>query len=468
VIKRNALRLQSLVDQLLDLSKLDNGKMQLSVCEGNIIQFIRSIVFSFESLAERKHIHFHSSFPAELEMAYFDRDKLEKVLVNLLSNAFKFTPEHGTIRVIVEKHQGRLKIQVGDSGPGMGAEDIEKVFDRFYQVEGTEAKGTGIGLALVKELVNLHNGQISVDSRQGEGTNFKIVLPYRQTDFPAETLFISPPPEEFRLAASAVEMEQAQSTHRPSTLQEDQPVALIVEDNADLRHYIRENIQAQYQVLIAQDGLEGLQIATEKIPDIIISDVMMPKKSGFEMCQALKTDQRTSHIPIILLTAKAGQDHKIEGLEQGADDYLTKPFDVRELNIRMTNLIDQRQRLREKFGAELQIRPSQVRLSSVDEQFMKSVIQEVEKNLDNEFFTVEELARSVGFSRSQLHRKLKALTNKSANQLIREFRLTRAREMLEQKAASVSEVAYQVGYSNLSYFSKSFKEAFGKLPSELD
>ncbi len=467
VVKRNALRLQSLVDQLLDLSKLDNGKMKLTVSEGKIIQFMRSIVFSFESLAERQHIHFNTSFPAEPETAYFDPDKLEKILVNLLSNAFKFTPEHGTIRVIVEEQKNRLKIQVGDSGPGMSAEEIDKVFDRFYQVEGTEDKGTGIGLALVRELVNLHGGQISVDSMVGEGTNFKVTIPYRSQDFSAETIFLEKPQKETSSnMLSAIYEDTQASSNGQSTSSEDHPLALVVEDNPDLRYYIEDNIRANYRVIIARDGQEGLMLATEQIPDIIISDVMMPRKSGFELCQELKTDQRTSHIPIILLTAKVGQDHKIAGLEQGADDYLTKPFDVRELNIRMSNLIEQRQRLREKYSGELKIRPSEISLSSVDEQFMISVMEEIEKNMGNEYFTVEELARSVRFSRSQLHRKLKALTNKSANQLIREFRLTRAKEMLEQNAASVSEIAFEVGYSNLSYFSKSYKETFGKLPSE--
>lgn len=467
LIRRNALRLQSLVDQLLDLSKLDNGKMILSVSEGNIIQFIRSIVFSFESLAERKHIHYHTSFPAELDNAFFDHDKLEKILVNLLSNAFKFTPEHGTIRVSVDQHKSNLKIQVSDSGSGMKPEEVDKIFDRFYQVEGTEAKGTGIGLALVKEIVNLHGGQISVDSIQGEGTNFKLILPYQKQYFPPETAFVGQHLDGASTHKFSAELAETLPVPNGSNrFTKELPLALVVEDNPDLRHYICENIQDQFQVIIAKDGQEGIDIATEQIPDIIISDVMMPKKTGFELCEQLKKDQRSSHIPIILLTARVGQEHKIEGLEQGADDYLTKPFDIRELNIRMANLIEQRQRLKEKFAGELQIRPTQVTLNSVDERFLKAVMQEIEKNLGNEFFTVEELARSVGFSRSQLHRKLKALTDKSANQLIREFRLTRAKDLLEQNSASVSEIAYQVGYSNLSYFSKSYKEAFGKLPSE--
>lgn len=469
VMKRNALRLQNLVDQLLDLSKLDSGKMKLAVAEGRLIPFIRSIVFSFESLAERKHIHFSTHFSSGPETAWFDRDKLEKILVNLLSNAFKFTPEHGTITVKIEGLDGRVRIQVSDSGPGMPAEEADKIFDRFYQVEGTEAQGTGIGLALVKELVDLHGGQISVESVRGEGATFKVTLPCRKEDFALEHLVATATdtPDHVEPALlTGLDTEVSENGEKDGASADDHPLALVVEDNPDLRHYISENITGDYQVIVAVDGQEGLDLALERVPDIIISDVMMPRKNGFELCTALKTDDHTSHIPIILLTAKAGRGDKIEGLEQGADDYLTKPFDARELRVRMANLIDQRRRLRERFSGELKIRPTGVTLNSVDERFVKQVMACIEENLGNEFYSVEELARSVGFSRSQLHRKLKALADKSPNQLIREFRLTRAKELLEQRAASVSEIAYEVGYSNVSYFSKSYKDMFGLSPSE--
>ena len=469
VIRRNSLRLQNLVDQLLDLSKLDSGKMKLATARGQVVPFLRAITHSFESLAEYRHIHFHTSFPEEPEEAWFDRDKLEKILVNLVSNAFKFTPEHGAIRVLVEEHKGFLKIQVSDSGTGMDAREIDKVFDRFYQVEGTESQGTGIGLSLARELVELHNGQISVESVKGQGTTFKVRLPYRREYLPAEAAIPPEMDEEERPARAAAEgllFEEGGAIDNASP-SSGQPLALVVEDNPDLRRYIVENIQNDFLPIVAKDGQMGIDTAIEKIPDIIISDVMMPGKNGFELCSALKADARTSHIPIILLTAKAGQQHKIEGLEQGADDYLTKPFDVRELNVRMANLVEQRRCLRERFSGGFKLQPDQVSLNSMDERFLQSIKEQVEANISNEFYTVEELARAVGFSRSQLHRKLKALTDKSPNQLIREFRLARAKELLEQKAGSVSEIAYQVGYSNLSYFSKSYKDAFGVSPSEV-
>ncbi|MCB0586418.1 MAG: helix-turn-helix domain-containing protein, partial [Phaeodactylibacter sp.] len=341
--------------------------------------------------------------------------------------------------------------------------------DRFYQVEGTESQGTGIGLSLARELVELHNGQISVESVKGQGTTFKVRLPYRREYLPAEAAIPPEMDEEERPARAAAEgllFEEGGAIDNASP-SSGQPLALVVEDNPDLRRYIVENIQNDFLPIVAKDGQMGIDTAIEKIPDIIISDVMMPGKNGFELCSALKADARTSHIPIILLTAKAGQQHKIEGLEQGADDYLTKPFDVRELNVRMANLVEQRRCLRERFSGGFKLQPDKVSLNSMDERFLQSIKEQVEANIGNEFYTVEELARAVGFSRSQLHRKLKALTDKSPNQLIREFRLARAKELLEQKAGSVSEIAYQVGYSNLSYFSKSYKDAFGVSPSEV-
>ena len=465
VVKRNALRLQDLVDQLLDLSKLDSGKMTLKVSEGKIISFIRAIVFSFESLAERKHINFNTSFPPEINNAFFDQDSLEKILVNLLSNAFKFTPEHGTIKIHVEKSERDIKIQVSDSGKGVTANEVSQIFNRFYQSEGTEEKGTGIGLALVKELVELYNGQISVDSILGEETTFKLSLPYKRSDFKEDQLIsiqemTSPSTPLDVLLGSIDENESNQHV-------EEQPLILIAEDNQDLRNYIHESLKKDYNIITTKDGREALDMAVEKIPDLVISDVMMPKMDGFELCQALKTNDKTSHIPLILLTAKAGKTHKIEGLVYGADDYLTKPFDLRELKARIENLIQQRQTLREKYHSELRIKPSGVNLNSVDERFIKQVMEEIEKNIANEYYTVEDLATAVNFSRSQLNRKIKALTNKTSNHLIKDFRMARAKEMLEQNAASVSEIAYLVGYSNLSYFTKSFKKAFGILPSEL-
>ncbi|MEZ4875582.1 MAG: response regulator [Flavobacteriaceae bacterium] len=467
VMKRNALRLQNLVDQILDLSKLDQGKMNLLVSEGNLVQFLRSIVFSFESLAEIKHIRFQTHFTKEIPNSYFDKDKLEKILVNLLSNALKFTPEHGEVSVNVEDTRGYLKISISDTGKGLSKDEIDNIFDRFYQTETTQDQGTGIGLALVKELVELYHGQISVDSVMGSGTTFKVLLPYRKSDFTPEEIAAQPSASNKEKIDPETLFTQKEVANEPNEGVSQLPLLLIVEDNPDLREYIAEQMQAVFNILTAKDGKEGFAMAQTHIPDLVISDVMMPHMTGMELCQKLKTHVKTSHIPIILLTAKAEKSDKMEGLQTGADDYVTKPFDGRELTVRAKNLIQQREQLRQKFSSELKIGPSEVTLSSMEERFMKQVFKTIEENMANEFYTVEDLASEVGFSRSQLNRKLKSLLGKSPNHLIRDFRLARAKELLEQKTGTISEIAYQVGYSNLSYFSKSYKEAFGILPSEV-
>ena len=469
MIERNANRLQNLVGQLLDLSKLDSGKMKLSLIQGDILGFLRSFVFSFESLAIRRQIHFLVSFPETLPAAYFDEDKLEKILGNLISNAFKYTPDGGQVAIDIQQADNLLHIQVRDTGKGMPAEESAKIFDRFYQVEGTEAQGTGIGLALVKELVDLYKGQITVLSQPGQGTTFSLYLPFQKTAFQAEELMMAVETEKKSPPSPTSQYMEEEPSKSTESLPDksDLPVVLVAEDNPDLRQYISKVLLPHYQVLTATDGEKGITMAIDHTPDLIISDVLMPGKDGFQLCQAVKSDQRTSHIPVILLTAKAGQEHKIEGLTSGADDYLTKPFDYKELYIRSHNLIQQRQQLREKYSSGRVLKPKEIAVNSVDELFLESVTQAIEDNLDNESFSVEDLAKAVAFSRSQLHRKLKALIGKSPNALIRDFRLNRAKSLLEQGAGNVSEVAIAVGYSSVSYFTQSFKQAFGILPSEI-
>jgi signal transduction histidine kinase/DNA-binding response OmpR family regulator len=461
LIQRNTHRLQALVDQLLTLSRLENGEPDWRWQTGGLITYLRTLAVSFESLAERRHIQYEIHLPAEPDRAQFDPDKWEKIVTNLLSNAFKFTPDHGVIRVQASDTGESIRLEISDSGPGIPAGAIGQIFDRFYQVEGTEAQGTGIGLALVKELVDTYGGQISVQSQTGNGTTFRIVLPYRSEDLPAGEFLNEKPKTTIPLLSNG------QSEEVPAAGDPDQPLILVVEDHPELRQYIGSQLAGGYRVVLAADGQEGTKKALAMVPDLIISDIMMPRRNGLELCQTLKADPRTSHIPIILLTAKAGQEPKIQGLETGADDYLTKPFHGRELRIRMQNLIDQRERLRKHFAEASVGLPAKTGLKSLDERFMQDVLRVIEENLDNEFFTVEELAENVGFSRSQLNRKIKALTDRTTNQFIRSCRLQRAKELLEQGTGSVSEIAYQVGYSNLSYFARSYKSQFGRLPSDV-
>lgn len=467
VINSNANRLQGLIDQLLDLSKLESGTVHLSLKQGGIIKLLRSLVFSFESMAERKNIGLNTQFPPEIDSALYDKDKLEKIVYNLLSNAFKYTPNNGTVTVIIDHKSDALNIEISDTGKGINKEELKRVFDRFYRVEGSEAKGSGIGLSLVKELVDLHNGKLNVDSVIGQGTTFKVTLPVTLDTLPRNKSIIKEPQQETLkktpLENKALIIEEISENN---TLKNN-PVALIVEDNEDLRYFISDIIKEQYQILTAENGLQGERMAFEHIPDIIISDVMMPKKDGYELCHSLKVNPKTSHIPIIMLTAKAGQESKIEGLTQGADAYITKPFDEKELMLRMKNLIDSRKKIWEHFKALDMLLVDDIEVNSIDDKFLQDVFKCIKDNLDNEQFGVEDIARDVGFSRSQLHRKLKALSDRSANQLIVEVRLNEAHRLLKQKAGSVSEIAYTVGYSNLSYFTKSFKEKFGTLPSKV-
>lgn len=468
IMRRNAERLGQLIDQLLDLSKLENGRMKLQVAEGDVVKFLRAMVFSFESLAERRQIHFQTSFPEEEQMVFFDRDKLEKIIANLLSNAFKYTPEKGRVSVKTCLEKGRLKITVEDSGPGISKDDLDKIFERFYQVEGTEDRGSGIGLNLVKELVELHRGQISVESSVGKGAIFKVSLPVTREAFTEGETINNGKNEKAEVFFHPPGIVPIDQTSMPTSHPSDLPLLLIVEDNPDLRQFIGEIMQGYYQILAAKNGKLGLETAIDRTPDLIISDVMMPEMDGFEMCEILKKDERTSHIPIILLTAKAGRQHKVAGLETGADAYLTKPFDEQELLVQARNLVEQRRKLRERFSGPSvagNLKPGEITITSADQRFLDKVTAAIEENMSNEFFSVEDLASAVAFSRSQLHRKLKALTGKSPNELIRDFRLTRAKELLEKGHGNVSEVAIEVGYSSLSYFTRSFKEAFGVPPS---
>jgi signal transduction histidine kinase/DNA-binding response OmpR family regulator len=470
LIQKNTQRLQTLVDQLLDLSKIENGKISLTLMQGGMIRFIRSLVFSFESIAERKSINFLTTFPDEIDDAFYDKDKLEKIVTNVLSNAFKYTPEGGTVNVQLKQEAQFLSIKVSDTGKGIKPEDIDRIFERFYRVEGSEERGSGIGLALTKELVDLHRGTIEVNSQKGVGTTFHVNLPITLAALPASIslgntdVMTEKPAEVLR---DFKPNGPIHATNGTEATEKAQPLVLVVEDNEDLREFISDILRPTYRVITASNGLQGERMAFEHIPDVVISDVMMPKKDGYELCHALKKNTKTSHVPIIMLTAKAGKVNIIEGLTQGADVYLTKPFEADELLLRIRNLIETRKRIWEHFKALDMLLIDGLEVSSVEDQFLQKVMVVIKKNLDNERFSVDDIAREVGFSRSQLHRKLKALTDKSAQQLIAENRLNEAYRRLENKVGSVSEVAYAVGYTNMSYFAKAFKDKFGRLPSKI-
>ena len=358
LIKKNANNMLNLINQLLDLSRLDSGRLELKAAKQNIIPFLKGIAMSFESLAIMNSIKFNLNVTEDELMVYFDREKMETIIKNLLSNAFKFTPNENEISVSLKKcDESSIEIKIRDTGIGISEEQLPKIFDRFYQVNSAHTRehgGTGIGLSLVKELVELHHGSISVDSKLGEWTEFKIILPLGNEHLtPREIVEIDNqlPLEKLTIDKSEL-MYSANHNSNSENLITNKNIILIVEDNADVREFIKDSLGNDYHFEEAENGEEGIRKAEEIIPDLIISDVMMPKMDGNEMTRRLKSDQKTSHIPIIMLTAKSGQEYRIEGLETGADDFLTKPFDAKELHIRIKNLINLRKKLQEIYSSE--------------------------------------------------------------------------------------------------------------------
>jgi signal transduction histidine kinase/AraC-like DNA-binding protein len=465
----HASRLLQLVNQLLDLSSLDAGKMKLEIGKYDIVSFIKGIANSFESFAEEKNIKINFTSKNEKLDACFDRDKLQKIFGNLLSNAIKFNKENGIVNITLGEKRSKgisyLQIEVEDNGPGMSSEFQKNIFNRFFKSQGLSAvEGTGIGLALVKELVELHFSEIDLKSIEGKGTRFKITIPVDEEFYEKKNVEIRRAIQSEDKVRTFVEVKD--KTSGSNEISEEAPVILIVEDNYDMRHFIKENIQTDYKVIEAVDGEDGLTKALENIPDLIISDVLMPKLNGYEFCSKIKTDERTSHIPVILLTSKAETNSRIKGLETGADDYLTKPFYSAELLSRIKNLIDLRKKLREKSGKEITLEPKDIAVTSTDEKFLTRVLEIVEKNVSNENFSAEDFADNVGMSKTHLNRKLNALTDASANEFIRTYRLKKAARLLSGRSGNISEIAYEVGFSNPSYFAESFKKLFGYSPSE--
>lgn len=484
LIQRNARRVLQLINQLLDLAQLESGKLKLQAAKGDFVAFLKGIVMSFASLAEQQNIALKYIAPEKedgllpLQGLRFDRDMVEKIFYNLLSNALKFTAENGAVEVSVGLERADdptlkfIEISVKDNGMGIPANRLDTIFERFYQVNASstrEREGTGIGLALTKELVELHHGEISVNSQIGKGAEFIVLLPIGAAHFSKDEISATP----VEIAKELVTAEK-QSTTLPQIAspttnlsEDDVPIILVVEDHSDVRKYIRGHLEPEYRVVEAKDGEEGMKTAIETIPDMVISDVMMSKMDGYQLCEALKLNEKTSHIPVILLTAKAGEQDKLAGLETGADDYLTKPFNSKELHVRVRNLIEIRRKLQKHFLKEGLLKPREIETPSVEEAFLIKMMEVLEENLGDEDFGVENLSAALHIGRRQLHRKIKAVTGETPTDFIRSIRLQRAKRLLEQKSGTVSEIAFQTGFSSLPYFSKAFKEQFGKLPSEV-
>ncbi len=469
LIQRNTNRLLNLVNQLLDLSKLEIGKMQLRVRQGDLNEFLSLVIASFDSLAQSKKIHFSKNIAiSENEETWYDSDKLEKIINNLLFNAFKFTEAGGavTLSIYSEKHSHDILIKISDTGKGIPSEELTHVFSPFYQSKNTAddgQPGTGLGLSLVKELVNLYGGIIELVSFENKGTTVTTRLPTNKERFPVDAYIQEVETPKTHTQHNNLEIKISDGSasdvvHADSVL--------IVEDNNELRNFIAMSLKNQFTILTAKDGDDGFILATEQIPSLIISDVMMPKLNGLELTEKLKSDERTSHIPVVLLTAKADPESRLGGFKMGADDYLAKPFSTAELHVRISNLIEQRKRLAAKFRKGMTELPKPSKEPSLDEKFVHRVKAIVEANLSDYTFSVEKMAEEIHLSRTQLFRKLKGVTGLSPNEFINNIRLQKAAKLILAKSDTVSQIGYSVGFNDQSYFAKRFRKKFGKSPSE--
>lgn len=485
--RRNGGRLLRLINQLLDLSRFDAGAITLQAKCYDVGQHMRQITALFESLAESQGIQFSVKTPSTPLLLIYDADKLEKVVINLLSNAFKFTASGNKVSVMLDGDEDRVNLVVSDTGQGIAEAHLPNLFDRFYQVDEASTRaheGAGIGLALVKELVELHQGTINVESSVGFGTRFAIALPAMDTEALQTAPEALPTSTFAELVLNDVKTKVgfAAPDTALSEVDKEETVVLVVEDNPDMRTYIRSHLADQFNVIEAENGKAGVALAVEAIPDLILSDVMMPEMDGLETCAAIKSDERTSHIPVVLLTARAQVEHRIAGFETGADAYLPKPFNAEELQVRIRGLIRQRNRLRERFGGiDRVLRPpihaaSELPVASEaekdtlvlparEEAFLKKVEALIDKHLDDTQFGVDEMADALVMSRRQLYRKVVALVNKTPAAMIRQIRLSRAAAMLAEDTLSIKEIQHAIGFQSESSFARAFRQQYDVSPS---
>ena len=473
-VQRNAIALQQLVSNILDFRKIQNGKMELKLVRFDIVEALKVWIGDFKLTAERKKIklHFIKDKFAGDNMIVADKEKIARVVFNLLSNALKYTPAGGDIFVDIATIGDKLRIDVRDTGKGIDKDEANKVFERFFQAKGA-ASGTGIGLALVKSFVELHNGEVKVESELDKGSDFIVVIPRMQAN---GTVVIDDDAEDNQSFAdeSALQYIDDGDKHKGRVQQvvsenTDKPTVLIIDDNNDIRQYERTLLQDNYFVLEASDGKEGIDVAKKEVPDLVICDVMMPVMDGLEFTEQLKTNTATSHIPVIMLTAKNLEEHRAEGYAHGADSYITKPFHSKVLLARVDNLLKQRNLLKSVYQsskeAEQEVEAS--KLDDRDKQFVKQLNTIIQQNLSNSEFGVEDIGKEIGLSRVQLYRKVKAMTGSSVVDLLRKARLAKAKRLLESRSMSISEVAYDVGFSAPSYFTKCFKDEYNMLPGDV-
>ena len=464
IVQRNVLVLTQLVSEILDFRKVQNGKMELRLSDFNLTESMKQWIMLFSASAQKKHIAISMDAPDTI-MLRADQDKIERICYNLLSNALKYTSEGGEITLTAKEENGRVMISVADNGCGISSDELPYIFDRFYQAKNA-GRGTGIGLAIVKAFTELHHGEVSATSIEGKGSTFTIHIPVRQkgevTNQPTEKI-------EQLVEPSSAEEVPNQARHIDELIQPyqtDKPEVLIIDDNIDIRTYLRSVLSEKYNVSEAADGKVGLELARKIVPDIVLSDIMMPVMDGLAFCQQLKTDKAISHIPVILLTARSLDEQRAEGYEHGADAYLSKPFSLRLLLSRIDNLIESRKKLNQTWSKGVEDDEIGNISNEIDKSFLKQLRKIIQENLANSDLSVEHIGDEIGLSRVQLYRKVKALTGYSPVEIVRKARLTRARHLLQTTERTVSEVAYAVGFSTPSYFSKCYKDEFGESPKK--
>jgi signal transduction histidine kinase/AraC-like DNA-binding protein len=472
LVNRNAKRLLNLVNQLLDFRRMEYQELKLHKKTGDIIGFIKELSYAFTDIADQKNIKF--IFDSEIETFYtsFDHDKIERILFNLLSNAYKFTHEGGQVSVLLnlvgKKNAGdqQLEIRVIDTGIGIAADKRDKIFEPFFQndIPGSMLnQGSGIGLSITKEFVKLHNGEIFVESDFNEGSCFTVLLPVRQLDkniFTDGALVLDHSPG--FLPGNGL----PKNGHHKENRDGKKPTVLLVEDNDDFRFYIKDNLKAAFHIIEAENGKKGWQKALAQHPNLIVSDISMPEMSGTDLCLKLKNDKRTSHIPVILLTALVGEDQQLKGLKTGATDYLTKPFNFEILQSKIRNILNQQEFMRKTYQKQVEVNPTEMTVDSPDELFIRKVLVLIDNNIPNPNFSVEELSSEVFVSRYTLYKKILAMTGKTPNELVRSMRLKRAAQLLETGHLTISQICHKVGFKSQKYFVRSFKAEYNTIPSK--
>ncbi|WP_291965151.1 two-component regulator propeller domain-containing protein [Maribacter sp.] len=475
VIESNANHLLQLINRLMDFRKLEHKNFTLEAAEGNLVKFLREIYLSFSEFAKVNNYQYSFETSNDEILVYYDRSKLEQVFYNLISNAFKYTPVNGTIEIVVKKEKQSVIIKVIDSGPGIPHKYKSKVFERFFEVpeyvsaDSVQGTGTGIGLSIAKSIVELHKGYISVQNGKNSGSVFVVELKLGSAHILDEEII-----QDFKFSddlglytsqLTDTLLEKSFLNTETIVLDKERDVVLLVEDNVPLRRFIKDLLKDSYNILEANNGKEAMVTALKYIPSLIISDVIMPEMVGTELCAKIKENIKTSHIPVVLLTSRTSLLYKYEGLESGADDYISKPFNVKEFKLRVKNLIDSSSRMRSKFAADQNFAPNDIAISSLDEQLLKKALSIVEENISNDQFDIITFSTELGISRTLLFTKIKAWTNFTPNEFIQEIRMKRAAQLLEKGSLNISEISYMVGYKNPKYFSKCFQKKYGLSPS---